>query len=133
MRWNGVFLLGLGLTALGFVAIVATHVFGPVAPAAASLSVAILACGALVACLGTLLNRPGRSNARAYRRPSRLFDGRSSQKGNAGRYFGQRKDYSALPPMAAKTARRPVEFKEPNADKLYSQAPQKMLSLEGPR
>jgi hypothetical protein len=133
MRWNGVFVLGLGLTAIGFAAMGWTYSFGPPHPAAAKLSVAVLAIGALVACLGTLLNRPraGQSNAR--RRGSRLFGGSPSRTGTFGRNFGQRKDYGALPPMGSEAAGPKIDFKKPGGSKQPQQKAEARLAIEGPQ
>jgi hypothetical protein len=132
MRWNGVFILGLGLTALGFCSVVWTSVFGPPVAAAATISVALLAMGALVACLGTLLNRP-ETFKRAARRGARLFAGRPSRNGANGRNFGQRQAYGALPPVSSKPTGPKIEFKKPGEVKQPAQKAETLLAIEGPR
>lgn len=131
MRWNGVFVLGLGLTFLGFCSVVWTSAFGPAVPAAATISVALLAMGALVACLGTLLNRPDAFKPLTRRR-ARLFGGASSQKGTAGRNFGQRQAYGALPPIGSKATGPKIAYKMPGEAK-HPQRADSRLSIEGPR
>lgn len=133
MRWNGVFILGLGLTVLGFVAMVATHAFGPNHPFAAMLSVAILSCGAIVACLGTLLGRIGATKANANRKRLRLFGGPSSQNGTGGRAFGQREAYGKLPPKTQPRAETSIAFKQPGAPKPKPQSAPSLLAIEGPQ
>jgi hypothetical protein len=99
MRWNGVFLLGLGLTAIGFLAIAFVQVYGfepEAAKRAMALSISVLACGALTACLGSLMGRHQREQPfRRARRP-KLFTGQASKNGTTSRHFGQRAEYSAL-------------------------------------
>lgn len=134
MRWNGVFILGLGLTALGFVAVSVIHAFGPVSPSAAALSVGILAGGALVACIGTLLNRPRSVQTNRRQRRSRLFGGPSSQNGTAGRIFGQRHAYGALPPVERRRKASEIEFKTPGQAKPKPAEPARVVrAIEGPR
>jgi hypothetical protein len=132
MRWNGVFVLGLGLTTLGFVAVLAIHAFGPPVRGADGLSVATLALGAIVACIGTLLGRPGSASSFRRRRGARLFAG-SSQSGTRGRNFGQRAAYGTLPPVPSKTARTKIEYKPHGEAKQKPQPPEKRLAIEGSR
>jgi hypothetical protein len=117
MRWNGVFVLGLGLAAIGFVwmAVVKLSGYAPETETRAmGLAISTLACGALVACLGSIMAR--RQNDPNYLKAPRRrrFEGRASKNGTASRHFGQRAEYSALGKQTAheatptETASRPM-------------------------
>ena len=111
MRWNGVLVLGLGLAAIGFIwaAVVKLAGYAPETEARAmGLAISTLACGALVACLGSIMVR--RQNDPVYRKAPRrrMFEGRASNNGTPGRRFGQRAEYSALGRQAARDAAPPA-------------------------
>jgi hypothetical protein len=109
MRWNGVLTLGTGLAAIGFFGMIVAQIAGPspqAAPRIMAILISVLACGALVACVGAFIGR--RETSPSYRKSAkrRLFEGRLSKTGTRQRHFGQRAEYSALGKQAVRDAAR---------------------------
>jgi hypothetical protein len=104
MRWNGVWVLGAAIAAVGFIAALTIQAFdivsGP-SQGAMAVCIGLMASGALIACLGVYLQR--RADAPVTHKPKAAwkFGAAFARAQGQRRPFGQRAEYSTLPPPPA--------------------------------